>query len=181
MDSYTLNKYAGGFIAAVLVVFLLGKIGNIAVHPTKLKKQVYSDVALVKDQGSKVSEDKKDEPPLPILLANASLDKGMKVAKKCASCHTFNKDGANKVGPNLYNVLGAPMAKVSGFAYSSALKKFGGEWGYEELNLFLKNPKSYISGTKMAFAGLKKPTDRASIILYMRSSVDNPPPLPPVE
>ena len=181
MDAYTINKYAGGFLAAVLVVFLLGKIGDIAIHPTKLKKQVYSEVALVKEQSSGGSENKKEEPPLPVLLANASLEKGMKVAKKCASCHTFNKDGANKVGPNLYNVLGSPMAAVPGFTYSAALKKLGGEWGYKEMNLFLKNPKSYVSGTKMSFAGLKKPKDRANIILYMRSSVDNPLPLPPVE
>ncbi|MDC0073950.1 cytochrome c family protein [Alphaproteobacteria bacterium] len=183
MDTYILNKYGGALIAAILVIFLLGKLGDIVVHPKKLEKQVYSSEPLLSDSSKVASNSNKpiEEIPLPVLLASASVEKGKKVARKCASCHGFEKGGANKVGPNLYNVLGAPMASVSGFTYSSAIKKVNAEWGYKELNLFLINPKTYIKGTKMAFAGLKKPSDRANIIAYLRESTDNPPPLPDIE
>lgn len=182
MDTYTINKYAGGLLAAVLLVVLLGKIGGVAVQPDKLEKQVYSETPLVQEGSTATGQkEPKEEIPLPVLLANASVSQGERVAKKCTSCHSFENGGANKIGPNLYNVLGSPMAGVAGFAYSSALKGMGGEWGYKELDTFLKNPRKYVSGTKMSFAGLKKPEDRAKIIVYMRSYTDQPPPLPQPE
>ena len=112
------------------------------------------------------------------LLASASLEKGEKTYKKCGSCHSYTKEGKNKVGPNLWNIVNRPKANVDGFAYSSALAEFGGVWGYEELSKFLYKPKDYIKGTKMNFAGLKKAEDRANLILFMREQSDNPVPLP---
>ena len=117
------------------------------------------------------------EPVSPI-LSTSSLENGAKVAKKCSSCHTFDKDGQNKIGPNLYNIIGSGIAKKTGYAYSNALVNFGGNWDFEKLANFLYKPKDYIDGTKMNFAGLKKVEDRADLILWLREKSDNPIPLP---
>ena len=112
------------------------------------------------------------------MLAAANADAGQKVAKKCTACHSFTKGGANKVGPNLWNVVGGKPASVSGYKYSGAMSGMTVNWEYEELNKFLYKPKAYLKGTKMSFAGLKKARDRATIIAYLRSLSDNPKPLP---
>jgi cytochrome c len=112
------------------------------------------------------------------LLAQADPAGGEKVFGKCKSCHNAEKGGANQVGPNLWNVVGSPKAHHEGFAYSAALSGKGGEWTYEDLNTFLSSPKSYAPGTKMSFAGLSKPADRAAVIAWLRTRSDSPPPLP---
>ena len=116
--------------------------------------------------------------PISLFLANASLEKGEKLFKKCSACHNYEKDSANKVGPNLWNLINRPKANVEGFAYSKALAEYGGEWGYEELAEFLYKPKKFVKGTKMNFAGLKKVQDRANIVLFLREQAENPVPLP---
>ena len=116
--------------------------------------------------------------PLPVLLASADVAKGQTAARKCAACHSFEQGGPNKVGPNLHGVLADPMGRVQGFAYSAALKGKGGQWDYEALNQFLINPKGYIPGTIMAFAGVSSANERADLIAYLRSLEDSPPPLP---
>jgi cytochrome c2 len=121
------------------------------------------------------------EEPIAALLANADAGAGQSVAKKCAACHNFEKGGANKVGPALWNTVNRPVAAVEGFKFSDALKAFaegGTVWDYEHLNGFLIAPKKYVSGTSMGFAGLKKPADRANVIAYLRSLADDPVPLP---
>jgi cytochrome c len=118
------------------------------------------------------------EPVSPI-LASANVQNGITVAKKCLTCHSFDKGGPNKVGPNLWNIVGNKHAHIEGYAYSAALKGFAGNWGYEELNHFLYKPGSYVKGTKMAFAGLPKVQDRADLIAYLRTLSDSPQPLPP--
>jgi cytochrome c len=116
--------------------------------------------------------------PLPVRLASADIEKGKTVAKKCISCHTFEKGQAAKVGPNLFNVYGGPHAHMQGFAYSDAMKKKEGPWTAEDLDAFLTKPSAYAPGTKMAFAGLSSPKDRAAIIKYLNSLSDAPKPLP---
>ncbi len=116
-----------------------------------------------------------------MLLAKASIDKGKATAKQCQACHTFEKGGPNRVGPNLWGIVGEPRGKGrGGFAFSDAMAKKGGEWTFEELNKFLKDPRAYIPGTKMTFAGISRDQQRADVIDFLRTQSDNPLPLPKV-
>jgi len=112
------------------------------------------------------------------LLASASADGGKKAFKKCKSCHTTKNGGKNKVGPNLWGIVGKAKASTAGFKYSGALKGLGGNWSYQDLDAFLISPKAFAKGTKMSFKGLGKAKDRAAIIVYLRSLSDQPKPLP---
>ena len=119
------------------------------------------------------------EADLGTLLAAATPAEGEKVFNKCKACHTIEQGGPNKVGPNLWNVVGGPKAHMQGFAYSDALAGLHGQsWSYENLNAFLTNPKSYVPGTKMTFAGLSDAKDRAAVIRYLAANTQSPPPLP---
>ena len=172
MSGLEVNKILAAIIMAVLIVFLISNIGDYLVNPNKDSntKTAYN----VESTESTTTEENKDTSEIKIesiltLLASASLEKGEKTYKKCGSCHSYTKDGKNKVGPNLWNIVNRPIANVDGFAYSSALAEFGGVWGYEELSKFLYKPKDYIKGTKMIYKGLKKPSDRADLISYLES------------
>ncbi len=116
---------------------------------------------------------------LAALLAAADPAQGQTVAKKCAACHNFEKGGPNKVGPNLWDIVGAKHAHKEDYSYSDAIKGMAGkEWTYAELDAFLTAPKAYAPGTKMTFVGIKKPEDRAALLAYLRSLSDSPKPLP---
>ena len=116
---------------------------------------------------------------LGALIAAADPEAGKKVARKCTACHTFEQGGANKLGPNLYDILGTNVASIDGFRYSKGLvEKAGESWSYENLDAFLASPKTWAPGTKMTFAGLRKPEDRAAILAFMRGHSDDPPALP---
>ncbi len=112
------------------------------------------------------------------MLASADAAAGKKVFKKCKACHSSEKGGKHKVGPNLWDTVGKAKATAAGFGYSGALKGLGGAWTYQDLDGFLADPKGFAKGTKMGFRGLKKAKDRAAIIVYLRSLSDQPKPLP---
>lgn len=118
------------------------------------------------------------EKPFEFYLASADAAKGEQVFKKCAACHNADKGGANALGPNLWGVLGKPHGHVAGFAYSDALKGKAGNWDWNSLSDWLKSPKAYAPGTKMTFAGLSKPEDRANLIAFLNAHSDAPLPLP---
>ncbi len=114
-------------------------------------------------------------PSLPVLLANADAAAGEKVFGKCAACHTINQGGAQGIGPNLWNSMGVPHAHVAGFAYSDALSSIDELWTWENMDAWLKSPRRYADGTKMTFAGLSKPEDRANLMVYLNSQGSNIP------
>jgi cytochrome c len=118
------------------------------------------------------------EQPIEVYLAKADPAKGAEVFKKCAACHNADKGGANQLGPNLWGVLGEPIGQGKGFAFSDALAKKGGTWNWDNLNQWLTSPKAFAPGTKMTFAGLGNPQDRANVIAYLNQQSDAPKPLP---
>ncbi len=118
------------------------------------------------------------EQPIAFYLASADPAKGADVFKRCVTCHTIEKGGATGTGPNLWGSVGAPVGHVAGFAYSPDLKALGGSWDWDKLNAWVHNPKGLVPGTKMGFAGLSKPEDRANLLAYMNTQGDSPLPLP---
>ena len=120
----------------------------------------------------------KPEEPLPVRLAKASADHGKDLTSQCQSCHTFNQGGRTLVGPNLYGVVGRAKATEAGFSYSDAIKKLGGNWGYDDLDKWLTSPQTDAPGTKMTFAGLRDGQDRADVIAYLKSISPSAPPFP---
>ena len=181
MDSFELNKIAGAVLFALLILFGTKTATDLFFRAHAPEKPGY-DVAVTEGgAGDAAGEAEKEEVALAVLLSEGDAAKGEKVAKKCTACHTFDKGGANRIGPNLYGILGRDLGTVDGFAYSPALKGKGGNWGYDELNEFIANPKGFINGTKMAFAGIKRPNQRADLILYLRQQGDDQPALPEPE
>ncbi|MGI9381368.1 MAG: c-type cytochrome [Methyloligellaceae bacterium] len=179
MDSIELNKYAGAILAALLVLFGTKTIVDISFKKHPPAKPGYNvEVASTGDSGAKTDEKKDKVEPLGVRLAKADVAKGESQAKKCKACHTFNSGGKNGTGPNLYNIVNRKVAAVDGFAYSKSLTEKGGDWEYGFLECFIKNPKKCLPGTKMAFAGVKKPGQRADLILYLRSLAETPAELP---
>src|SRR5690349_17954193 len=116
--------------------------------------------------------------PISGLLASADVAAGEKIAQKCAACHTFGKGEANKVGPNLYGVVGGPTAHKQDFNYDDAVKNLKTTWTYENINHFIASPKTFAPGTKMTFPGLPKAQDRADVIAFLRTKADSPLALP---
>jgi len=179
MDSLEINKIVACILVVALVIIGLSNLTEILYEVEKPKVAHYVIEGIddeVSTTDASISETEVEEIPIQILLASASVDKGAKVFKKCSNCHVPNEGGANKIGPALWNIVNKDIGGAD-FAYSNAMASYSGNWTYEELNGFLKNPKKYMEGTKMSFAGLKKETDRANVILYLRSLSNNPAPL----
>tara|TARA_R110002110_G_scaffold415612_7_gene652364 strand:- start:170354 stop:170893 length:540 start_codon:yes stop_codon:yes gene_type:complete len=171
-------KVWGAVLVALTVALAIGIGINEVTHSDDLETNAYKvDVLEGAVQTTAAPATPVIEPIGP-LLASADIAAGEKGFKRCATCHTFTKGGPNKVGPNLFGVVGGAKGGASGFAYSDALKTMAGTWTYDELNAFLTKPKDFLAGTKMTFAGIKKPQDRANIIAFMRQHADTPFPLP---
>ena len=179
MDSFELNKIIAAILMVALLVIGLDKIADGIFHVEKpkipgYKVEVEAQATTVSSSGASDAVTKID---ITALMATGDLDYGKKVFKKCAACHSIVKDGGNKIGPALYNVVGRTVGGISDYKYSKALSTYGKTWDVTELNGFLLKPKKWIPNNKMGFAGLKKPEDRAAVILYMNSFSDNPLPL----
>ena len=179
MDSFELNKIIAAVLMVALLVIGLGKIADVAFHVKKPKNPGYKVEGQVQ-LASSTSEATEiiEKIDIATLMAQGDVNKGEKIFKKCAACHSINKGGPNKIGPALYNVVGRKVGGVEDYRYSKTLASYGKEWSFEELNGFLIKPAAYLKGTKMSYAGLRKEVDRASVIKYLNQNSDNPKLLP---
>jgi len=176
MDSFEINKIVAAVLMVVLLVIGIGKVSDTIFHVEKPKTPGYVvDVDQVVAASTEKVEEKID---ITAFMAMGDVASGKKIFKKCVACHSINKDGANKIGPALYNVVGRQVGGVSNYKYSKALAEYKKTWTFDELNGFLIKPAKWIKGTKMAYAGLSSETDRASLIKYLNQNSDNPLPLP---
>jgi cytochrome c len=180
MDSFELNKIIGAVLMTALIVIGINKLSDVIFHVEKPEKSAYKVEGVELALSSKATTEVKEVVQLDIkeILATGNLAHGEKVFKKCSACHVVAKGGKNKIGPALYGIVGKASAISEGYSYSKALKAHGKNWSFEELNAYLLKPQAHIKGTKMAFAGLRKNKDRASVILYLNSQSDSPIPKP---
>ena len=181
MDSFEINKIIAAILLTALIVIGIGKFTDILFHVEKPKESAYKIEGLeVTEASASLNPEKKIEEIVNIsqLLALGDLAHGEKVFKKCSACHMIASGGKNMIGPNLWGVIGRTAGSVSDYKYSKAMVAYAKQWNFEEMNGYLIKPQAYIKGTKMAFAGLRKEKDRASVILYLNSKSANPKPLP---
>ena len=177
MDSFEINKIIAAVLVTVLLIFGITKVSNVIYSVKKPTIQGYKVEVKV---GSSTATQASAESQVDIstLLALGNIDRGAKIFKKCAACHSIKQDGGNKIGPKLWGVTFRQVAAVTDYKYSKALASYGNEWNWEQLNGFLIKPSTWIKGNKMGFAGLKNEKDRASVILYLNENSDNSKPLP---
>jgi len=173
-----LNK--NKIFAAILIALLLGLIASLVsghlMQPKYLEKNIY--VVEVQEKPSKQQgEEPVAKQDIMTLLPDADLEKGKNITKKCVQCHSLGKGEPNRIGPNLWGVVGAIGASKAGYSYSSAAKAMKENWTFEHLDAYLENPRKFMPGTKMSFIGLKKEKDRANLIAYLRTLSDNPIPI----
>ncbi len=179
MDSFEINKIVAAVLMVALLVIGIGKLSDVIFHVEKPEKPGYAvdvEEATTVSTSTKASVEEKVD--IAALMAMGDVTIGKKVFKKCAACHSIVKGGKNNIGPALYNVVGRKTGVVSDYKYSKALASYDKEWTFEELNGYLIKPAKWVKGTKMAFAGLRKEKDRASVIKYLNQNSDSPLPLP---
>jgi len=182
MDSFELNKILGAVLGTLLFVMGVGFLAEAIYHPIEGRGPGYA----LPEPEIVAAGPVEEVPaiPLSVLLASASVDRGVAAARKCQSCHNFGEGEPNKQGPNLYNIVGAPKAHLADFAYSDILLQQQAEgqvWSYDNLDAFLENPRNYAPGTKMAFAGIRSAEERADILAYLQSLSPSPVPFPEPE
>jgi cytochrome c len=177
MNSFELNKVLGAILGTCLITLALNIGAGAIFAPEKPAKPGY-EIAVKEKASSDKPAAKAPEQPIEALLASASVEKGQATAKQCQACHTLEKGGPNRVGPNLWNIVGSDRGEGRGFNFSAAMKAKGGKWTFDELNKFLTNPREYIPGTAMTFAGLSRESQRADVIAFLDTLSDSPVPLP---
>jgi cytochrome c len=177
-DAFELNKIIGAVLLAFLVILGVGVVSEIVFRVAAPETPGYAIEGVEEPATGEAAVSGETEISLARLLAGAGPEEGRNVAKKCASCHTFEAGGPNRVGPNLHGVVGRPIAAVEGFAYSGAMRAQEGAWTYEQLFDFLESPRNDIPGTSMAFAGIRSAEQRADLIVYLQSISPDAPPLP---
>ncbi len=179
MDSFEINKIVAAVLMVALLVIGLGKLSDIIFHVEKPKTPGYTvEVEQVSTASSSTTTATVEKVDIAALMTMGDIASGEKIFKKCAACHSIIKGGKNAIGPALYNVVGRKVGSVEDYKYSKALATYEKEWTLEELNGYLTKPAKWIKGTKMAFAGLRKEADRASVIKYLNENSDSPVPLP---
>jgi cytochrome c len=179
MDSFEFNKISASILVALLIAMMGSLLSEYLVHPSNLEKPSF--VVEGVETSSKPTDKSTDDDtlkPITPLLASANVEHGKEIAKKCTQCHTFEKGGSNKTGPNLWGIIGAKVAHIADFAYSSGFKDKGGTWDDEKLNILLHKPRAFVQSTKMSFVGLKDAQERADVIAYLHTLSDSPVPLP---
>jgi cytochrome c len=179
MDSFEINKILGAVLATCIVLLVMNFTASAMFAPKLPEKPGFAIAAKEEGHGKEAAAAAAPSEPIEKLLQTASAEKGQAAAKVCTTCHTFEKNGPNRVGPNLYGIVGDHKGEGrNGFNFSAAIKAKGGEWTYDDLNKFLTNPKGFIPGTAMGFAGIQKDSQRADVIAYLRTLSDKPEPLP---
>ena len=172
-----MNKIIVSIVFAIILVLGINKVTDVIFYVEKPEKSAYQ-VASVTTIASTASADTSSETGnIMAVFASTSAAEGAKVFKKCAACHSIAEGGKNKIGPALWGVLGRQAGSLPDYKYSKAMAAHGEKWSFEEMNGFLIKPKDWIKGTKMSFAGLKKPEERAAVILYMNENSSSPLPL----
>ena len=179
MDSFEINKIVAAVLMVALLVIGIGKLSDVIFHVEKPETPGYKvEVEQVSTASSSTTTAVEEKVDIAALMAMGDIASGEKIFKKCAACHSIIKGGKNAIGPALYNVVGRKVGSVEDYKYSKALAAYEKEWTLEELNGYLTKPAKWIKGTKMAFAGLRKEADRASVIKYLNENSDSPVPLP---
>jgi cytochrome c len=178
-SSLEFNKALAAVLTAGIIASGAGVFSRIIYHPDIPAERAYPiDMAAVEQAGEQAAGEQEEAMALSEVLAMADVGSGQTAARKCAACHTFEQGAANRIGPNLYGVLGRDIASLPDFSYSPALAEKEGDWDYEALDHFIANPRGWVPGTKMTFAGIGRQQERADLLLYLRSLSDDPAPLP---
>jgi cytochrome c len=180
MHGFEINKIIAAIILTIVIVLSINKLADV-VYNVKVPEDATYKVAKAtetKEISKDDNEKAKNGNDIKVFLDLGSIDHGKTVVKKCIGCHSVSKGGDNKIGPALWGVMGRKVGSVNDYKYSRAMSGFGKNWDFEVMNNFLIKPKDYIKRNKMAFAGISKEKDRASVILYLNEQGDSPLPLP---